>query len=368
MPTCRGKNLQKYLHPKRHRAPAARHRQLVESSRLRWWRVLLPGHYGRRADRIMESSPHLAGLHGQSGLPGPDIPVSAYKETKRQMNTKTAHQIIHCIAGALAISLGGEACATTVKWPVGVSSKVNHDCGQHISQTCIHTRYESVPVTLTEQEESERPCANTGWTQCVVVSYGLTGAALVHFSKNSFFALVPQGRDATWPEIAEAAVKEFSGNTYVNWGGLDTNLSNCMLIAVSGNPDSVHLVARPNNLGMACDAIAPPQDEWCAPTIDSLTFDFKTVKNPISSASLTKTLGVYCTSPLAYKLKLVGYPQGSIPLSNGLFATLTANSKTMGETLQGAVGTQSVSLTAQLSGTGSSGGFSGSSVLMVDYP
>ncbi|WP_421356684.1 hypothetical protein [Pseudocitrobacter faecalis] len=119
--------------------------------------------------------------------------------------------------------------------------------------------------------------------------------------------------------------------------------------------------------GLGCVGL-PPAPEWCALATPSLTYAFGTMQLANApGSSLTEELSVQCTAGVKYTLDLVG--NSEIDLSNGMKAIITADSSTLGSTLNGVEGINRVPLTATLSGTPTtSGAFSGAGILFVSYP
>lgn len=112
----------------------------------------------------------------------------------------------------------------------------------------------------------------------------------------------------------------------------------------------------------------PPSNEWCALTEPVITLDFGTLAlSNAPSANAHATTKVECTSGIKYALRLTGDELSSIQLNNGMKATLTANSKAMGALMEGVKGLNTVTLGANLAGTGKTGPFTGSGVLIVAY-
>ncbi|MGA4650073.1 hypothetical protein ACK6WK_22135 [Citrobacter portucalensis] len=112
----------------------------------------------------------------------------------------------------------------------------------------------------------------------------------------------------------------------------------------------------------------PPADQWCALTEPSLTLDFGTAQLSDASKLRAKAITkVECTTGMMYTIQLRG--TDAIPLSNGMRAFLTANSKPLGTPQNGEKGPNNqLVLEASLSGQGSGGALKGSGVIFVNYP
>lgn len=120
----------------------------------------------------------------------------------------------------------------------------------------------------------------------------------------------------------------------------------------------------------SCTNVPPQPDEYCAMATSSISMDYGTLTSSAAlNATKTASVKIECSSAMKYVLRLPGR-QDSIHLSNGMEAVITANSKALGSTLDGVAGSNNtVTITSKLTGTPiTTGSFSGSSVLGVEYP
>ena len=116
-----------------------------------------------------------------------------------------------------------------------------------------------------------------------------------------------------------------------------------------------------------CIGLALPQN-YCAMETPSVTFDFGTIqKAQYANSRKTESVKVWCSTSSSYSLSLLGSSDGKISLSNGTQATLTTgNGTALGSRLSASGGTNTVSLTATLSGTPTTtGAFTGAGVIIV---
>lgn len=121
--------------------------------------------------------------------------------------------------------------------------------------------------------------------------------------------------------------------------------------------------------GGAGNCLVPPgQDEWCALTTPSVTFEYGTMTLAnATGATQSTTVGVECTTGMKYTLRLRG--ENEISLSNGMLAELQVNGEPLNSTIDGAWGPNTVNITSTLRGTPDRVGvFMGQSVLFVSYP
>lgn len=81
----------------------------------------------------------------------------------------------------------------------------------------------------------------------------------------------------------------------------------------------------------------PPVGQWCALTEPQIIMDFGTLV--MNSANTATNTQIECTTGMKYTLRLVGLEK--IPLANGMQASLTADSKALGSTLDGSEGVKS---------------------------
>ncbi len=258
--------------------------------------------------------------------------------------------------------------ASTIEWPVETSSKFTLQCTMVNGYVgwCLDTKHTGVTVYLSDANETVRPCA--GWSGCYVTVFSRYNNSLYVDPAHPQATAVPEGTRASWKDIAAVASRYVGASTRTLGTMYPIPPGACNVVRVSASPISSLPVAHPPGMTGACDSVAPPVNQWCAPTESNLTFNFNTIKTPLTQASMSKNLGVYCTTDMKYSLKLAGLASGAFTLSNGITATITANSSPMGSTLNGRAGDQSVLITTTLSGNGSTGGFSGSSIISVNYP
>lgn len=137
--------------------------------------------------------------------------------------------------------------------------------------------------------------------------------------------------------------------------------------------DLLHYLTTPTG---TLDCIKPPPaNEWCSLTTPSITFDYGTgsISNFRNNPTRTNNVNVECSSAsdtgTKYVLKLAGNDSGELSLSNGMSAEFTADGKSLGETLVGYTGNNTVKIDSTLSGDPTdTGAFSGASILLVSYP
>ncbi|NIG46429.1 hypothetical protein F3J31_21780 [Enterobacter sp. Acro-832] len=117
-----------------------------------------------------------------------------------------------------------------------------------------------------------------------------------------------------------------------------------------------------------CIAVRPP-NRWCALSTPKVSFDYGVMQSATASGvSREVDVTIDCSASMSYNLRLVG-TSGGIPLSNGMEASITADNRPLQSTLSGNAGRNTVRLKSTLTGSPSTtGAFSGSSVLFVDYP
>lgn len=124
-----------------------------------------------------------------------------------------------------------------------------------------------------------------------------------------------------------------------------------------------------HGLGVAsreCDYRIPAENEWCAASTPSITFDYgtRTVADALGTTLATE-VKVECTTATKYSLRLKGLPS-DLPLNNGMTATLTTDGQPAGSTLSGVKGVNTVRLESTLSGTPDKAGpFNGEGVLFI---
>ncbi|PNF13483.1 hypothetical protein A6J71_00130 [Enterobacter cancerogenus] len=114
----------------------------------------------------------------------------------------------------------------------------------------------------------------------------------------------------------------------------------------------------------------PPASGWCSMATPSVNFDFGTTNSQSLPSSIKKTVQVYCSGSVRYTIKL-NNGGDSIPLSNGLTATLQVDGKPLNMVQDGNSGTNNLQLEATLtknSQTVKGGAFNGNGILTVDYP
>lgn len=116
--------------------------------------------------------------------------------------------------------------------------------------------------------------------------------------------------------------------------------------------------------------ITQPDVNYCAMQTPSLDFDFGTLQlNEWDKQKITKSVSVYCTGNIKYKVSMIP-DKGIINLSNNGTADILIDGMIPGsQIMTGIAGTTNHSVTATLSGfPDEAGNFNGSGALLVSYP
>ncbi len=182
---------------------------------------------------------------------------------------------------------------------------------------------------------------------------------------------------ATFGQAAQLAVAQYSGNFSHSTDGAEMSIGNkpCFGVFLSDMDQSYYpwsLFLTQNGWhppGTDMCVNIPPQNEWCAlqtPTVE-LAYGTMHIQNATGSTKST-SIEVGCTAGMKYMLALRDL-SGTVALSNGMNAELSASGLPLKSTLTGEKGINPVTLQSTLQGTPSrSGAFEGTGVLYVTYP
>lgn len=231
------------------------------------------------------------------------------------------------------------------------------------TQFQFHGQTNFIRITVPDGTLATQPCKSG--SKCMITTHLILSNGDKMATTSGY--IMPE-RTATWEEISTAVLIQPGLNNLIYSAGTYNDLDELNRICLSLSIDTGSGYIYPPNIEPGCLVWAPPPATWCAPAATStMTFDFGTIIGT-ANHTISKNLNMKCSGSVPFIFKLVSSNDGSIDLSNGMKAKITANAKTLGSTITGRSGTFPVEIAATLMGTGKAGPFTGSSVLLVSYP
>ncbi|MCW0342236.1 hypothetical protein NB703_000329 [Pantoea ananatis] len=292
---------------------------------------------------------------------------------------------------AVLIAISGSANAATFQWPVATRATWTHEYASFAQVWVGWTAVTINDEAIHEKDTIADVLARHGMDAAGGVTTGAT--AVGPWQDGSTYASEPIGQRVSgkgtdnFLKYAKKVSAALSGTVQMaqilNYGTLTTPDVACLpngittLLKEGSVKGSVTEVLQGilsetwNPAGANCAAL-PPAASWCALETATANFDFGVLQaEEFAGARKSNNIAVRCTGSVAYKLS-TGSSSDQIMLSNGGSGVITIDDGSLGRTLTGRAGTNSLSLAITLQRRDGvslkSGGFSGNAVLYVTYP